>query len=97
MSLNNIEKFKSKLNNKHLCVGTCISSPDPAVSELFADTGYDFTWVDTEHGPIDIKSTLGHIMAARGTDLAPLVRVPWNDAVLIKPILEFEPASRQAG
>ena len=92
MSLNNVEKFRSKIANKQLCVGTCLSAPDPAVSELFADAGYDFSWIDTEHNPLTLKDTLGHVMAARGTDMAPFVRVPWNDAVLIKPILEFEPA-----
>jgi 2-keto-3-deoxy-L-rhamnonate aldolase RhmA len=92
MSLNNLEKFKSKIANKQLCVGTCISAPDPAVSELFADAGYDFVWIDTEHNCLALTDTLGHVMAARGTDMAPLVRVPWNDAVLIQPVLEFEPA-----
>jgi len=92
MSLNNVEKFKAKMDKGQICIGTCISAPDPCVSELFADTGYDFTWIDTEHNPLSGRDTLGHVMAARGTDLAPLVRVPWNDPVLIKPILEFEPA-----
>ena len=31
-------------------------------------------------------------MAVRGTDTAPLVRVPWNDPVLIKPVLDLAPA-----
>jgi 2-keto-3-deoxy-L-rhamnonate aldolase RhmA len=92
MSLNNLEKFKAKIANKQICLGTCISLSDSVVCELFADAGYDFLWIDAEHGPLDVRTVLSHVMAVRGTDCAPFVRVPWNDPVLIKPILEFEPA-----
>ncbi len=92
MSLNNIEKFKEKISRGQTCVGVAISFADPAVSELFGDAGYDFTWIDMEHCPIDPHMALGHVMAVRGTDTAPFIRVPWNDPVLIKPLLEFEPA-----
>jgi 2-keto-3-deoxy-L-rhamnonate aldolase RhmA len=92
MSINNLEKFKEKIRKGQVCVGIPISSADPVVSELFADAGYDFTWIDMEHCPIDAHTALGHVMAVRGTDTAPFIRVPWNDHVLIKPILEFEPA-----
>ena len=73
-------------------MGVCIGCPDPAVSELFAGAGYDFSWIDTEQNPLSLRETLGHVMAARGTQMAPIVRVPWNDPVRIKPILEMEPA-----
>ena len=33
-----------------------------------------------------------HIMAVRGTDCAPFVRVPWNEHGIIKPILDLAPA-----
>src|SRR5262249_25363539 len=31
----------------------------------------------------------GHIMATKGSDCLPMVRVPWNDPVLIKPVLDI--------
>jgi 2-keto-3-deoxy-L-rhamnonate aldolase RhmA len=92
MSLNNVEVFKKKIQDGEVCVGVSVSLCDPAISELFADTGYDFTWIDMEHTVMSLETVLGHIMAVRGTGTAPLVRVPWNDPVLIKPVLEMEPA-----
>ncbi|MEW5817737.1 MAG: aldolase/citrate lyase family protein [Spirochaetota bacterium] len=92
MSINNVEKFRKKVRNGQTCVGIPITSSDPVVSELFGDAGYDFTWIDMEHGPIDLHTALTHVIAVRGTDTAPFIRVPSNDPVLIKPILEFEPA-----
>lgn len=90
--MNNIEKFKEKIRNGQVCVGTVVSSSDPVVSELLGEAGYDFTWIDMEHSPIDSQTALAHVMAVRGTDTAPFIRVPSNDPVTIKPVLELEPA-----
>ena len=91
--MNSIESFRSRIAEGGVCVGTCITFCDPAVSELIAEAGYDFTWIDMEHGPIDIHSALRHVMAVRGTDTAPFIRVPWNDLNVIKPILDLAPAA----
>ncbi len=91
-SVNNIERFRQRLAAGELCIGTGISFVDPAVSELVGDVGFDFTWIDMEHGPLDLATALNHVTAVRGTDAAPLVRVPCNHADVIKPILDFAPA-----
>tara|TARA_B100001250_G_scaffold154086_1_gene132444 strand:+ start:4794 stop:5579 length:786 start_codon:yes stop_codon:yes gene_type:complete len=93
MSLNNVEIFKEKIARRELCIGTSITFTDSAISELAGDAGCDFTWIDMEHCPIDINMALLHVMATRGTDAAPFVRVPSADPVLIKPILELHPAA----
>ena len=92
VTINNLEKFRAKINNGELCVGIVVTLSDPAVSELAGDAGYDFTWIDMEHGPHTIESVHGHIMALRGTGAAPFVRVPWNEHGVIKPILDIAPA-----
>lgn len=93
MTINNVDLFRAKIARGQLCVGTTISFTDPAISELVGDAGYDFTWIDMEHCPIDLATALGHIMAVRGTGAAPFVRVPAADPVLIKPVLELHPAA----
>ena len=65
---------------------------DAAVSELAGDAGFDFTWIDMEHSPLTIDNVSGHIMALRGTDCAPFVRVAENDPALIKPVIDLAPA-----
>ena len=92
MDINNLEKFKAKMASGRMCVGTVITLSDPAVSELAGDAGMDFTWIDAEHAPHTIESVMGHIMALRGTGCAPLVRVAWNDPVILKPVLDLAPA-----
>lgn len=92
MSLNNIEKLRTKIEQRRLCVGTTVSFADPAISELVGEVGYDFTWIEMEHAALNLQNVLGHILAVRGTETAPWVRVPWNDPVLMKPVLDLEPA-----
>lgn len=92
MSISNYEKFIDKIKAGKLCRGLVITLNDLTVSELAAEAGYDFTWIDMEHAPVTIDSALHHVTAVRGSDCAPLVRVPWNKAEIIKPVLDLAPA-----
>lgn len=89
---NNVEAFRMKIAAGGVCFGTYVSFADPSISELACRVGYDFTWIDTEHGLLDRRDVLAHIQAHGGSNTAPFVRVPWNDPVLLKPILEMSPA-----
>lgn len=71
-----------------LVVGTHIRSQDPFLSELLANVGFDVLWIENEHALLDKAVTTLHVMAAQGAGAAAVVRVPWNDPVRIKPILE---------
>jgi len=79
--------FPEKLKKGELSLGTVISFLDPAVTELLAED-LDFVWIDMEHSPQNLATLQGHLMATKGTNATPLVRVPWNDHVLIKPVLD---------
>ena len=92
MSISNYDKFMEKIKAGKLCKGLVITLNDLTVSELAAEAGYDFTWIDMEHAPITIESALHHVTAVKGTDCAPFVRVPWNKAEIIKPVLDLAPA-----
>ena len=41
-----------------------------------------------EHSGLSVESVQRHILATKGSDAVPLVRVAWNDPVLIKPVLD---------
>jgi len=92
MSINNLEKFRSKLASGKTCFGMVITLSDPCVSELAGEIGYDFTWIDAEHCALNIETVLHHVMAIRGSNCAPLIRVQWNQWGVIKPMLDIAPA-----
>lgn len=79
--------FRRKLSGAGPCLGTCVTYTDATVTETLS-TVFDFVWIDMEHNALSLESAQSHIIATRGSDTAPLVRVPWNDPVLIKPVLD---------
>ena len=90
--INNSKEFKTRINEGQLCIGCDITFSDPEISEIYAAADYDFIWIDMEHNPLTLKDVEAHIIAVYGTNTAAFVRVPWNDPVLMKPILELAPA-----
>jgi 2-keto-3-deoxy-L-rhamnonate aldolase RhmA len=80
-------KFREKLTKGEIAFGTVISFSDPTVTELMAED-LDFVWIDMEHSPQTVQSVQAHVMATSASGATSLVRVPWNDHVLIKPILD---------
>lgn len=92
MSISNYNKFIASIRAGKVCKGIVITLNDLTVSELAGEVGYDFTWIDMEHAPLTIESVMQHIIAIKGTACAPLVRVPWNKAEVIKPVLDLAPA-----
>ena len=91
-SISNVERFKQRIRDGHIVVGTSVQLTDPFVSELAAEAGNDFIWIEMEHAYITIEHALGHILAVRGSQVAPLVRVPYNDPNVIKPFADLAPA-----
>ncbi len=83
----NAHFFRDRLRGGKTLLGTCITFTDPAVTEALTRV-LDFVWIDTEHNPISVERVQGHIMATKGTQTTPLVRVAANDPVLIKPVLD---------
>jgi 2-dehydro-3-deoxyglucarate aldolase/4-hydroxy-2-oxoheptanedioate aldolase len=76
---------------KGFVLGTTASLSDLCVTEGLGLAGLDFVWIDTEHTPLDKKDVCAHLVAAKAAGIASLVRVPWNDPVLMKPILDMGP------
>lgn len=74
-----------------IVIGTTVTLSDPAVTEALGLAGLDFVWIDMEHTALAKSEVCAHLIAAKAAEVASCVRVPWNDAVLIKPILDMGP------
>jgi 2-keto-3-deoxy-L-rhamnonate aldolase RhmA len=69
-------------------LGTWIMSASHLITEATGHAGFDWAVLDMEHTPIDL-STLVHLLQANlGSPMLPIVRVPWNDTVMIKRVLD---------
>ena len=86
-----MKSFFRKIANKELAIGAHVQLGDPCIVEMFGEIGFDAVWIDTEHTGIDKRDLLHSLISLHGYDMAGIVRIPWNDPVLVKPVLEMGP------
>lgn len=85
-----VNPLRSKLRTAGgAAYGLWITLESATVTEICAETGFDWVCVDMEHGSLDYKDVLQHLRAARGSDLAVIVRVPSNTADAVKRVLDL--------
>lgn len=80
--------FRSRLRHKERMIGTLITLPAPEVAEIMSEVGYDWLFIDTEHGPFDAQSAQS-IFQAVDHRCPCVVRIPVNDEVWIKKVLDI--------
>jgi 2-keto-3-deoxy-L-rhamnonate aldolase RhmA len=70
-------------------VGTMIQEVGtPFIVYALANAGFDFVYVDMEHGRFDLETAAGLIQTIRLTNMVPLVRVPDNQYHLIARVMD---------
>ena len=69
-------------------VGTWVMSASPIVAEAIGTAGFDWGVLDMEHTPLDLMDLVHLLQAVGSTKMQPVVRVPWNDTVGIKRVLD---------
>lgn len=69
-------------------LGTWLMSAAPATAEALGFCGFDFLVLDMEHVPIDVADAVEILRAIAGTPAVPVVRLPWNDQIIVKRMLD---------
>ena len=80
--------FKSRLAAGELLLGSMVTLPSPAVAEILVQLGYQWLFVDGEHGPLETAEVLA-ILQAVGDQVPCIVRVPAAAEVPIKKMLDL--------
>ncbi|MFJ7241767.1 aldolase/citrate lyase family protein [Streptomyces olivaceus] len=70
-------------------VGMWVSSGSPLVAEICAGGGLDWLLIDMEHAPNSLESVLAQLQAVAAYPVDPVVRVPSDDPVVIKQVLDL--------
>lgn len=82
-----MNSFKQGLLQRRRQIGAWLTTGSVTVTEIFAGAGYDWLLLDMEHTPNDLLQVIDHLRAAG--DLTPIVvRVPWNEPVIVKRVLD---------
>jgi len=58
-------------------------------AEAMSRAGFDWLLIDMEHGHGDYQTLLAQLQAIEGSPAIPVVRVQWNDPVVIKRTLDL--------
>ena len=69
-------------------IGTWVMSASPIVAEAVGSAGFEWGVIDMEHTPLDLMDLVHLLQAVGNTKMLPVVRVPWNDAVHVKRVLD---------
>lgn len=82
-------RLKARMQAAEMLTGIWIGSGAEATAEALSLVGYDWMLLDGEHGPIEVSALLPMMRAAALGGIDVVARVPWNDPVLIKRVLDI--------
>jgi 4-hydroxy-2-oxoheptanedioate aldolase len=85
--MNETRNFAQRLRDGDILTGTLVSLPSPEICELLASVGYDWLFIDAEHGAYNPQQAQGMLQAAAPTPC--VIRVPVGESVWIKKALDI--------
>lgn len=80
--------FARRLKQRELLLGTMLTLPSPEIAEMLSKCGFDWLFLDGEHGPASIVEWQ-RVMQAVGGRCACVLRVPSCSDVYIKKALDI--------
>lgn len=80
--------FKHAIKAGKLQIGLWSSLCSNIVSEVIADSGFDWILLDTEHAPNELPNVVSQLQSMMHGTATPIVRPAWNDTVLLKRYLD---------
>lgn len=85
------EKYYQARDGQGFAFGTHCWSADPSLYEICGHLGYDYVWIDNEHGGMTFPMIYNGIVATNASGAAAIVRVPGHSVEDVKPVLEIGP------
>jgi len=80
-------RFRQRLKKGEPLLGTLLSLPSPDTAEICAAAGFDWLFIDMEHGILDFAA-VQHMIQAAGPDCPCVVRVASNEPVWVGKALD---------
>lgn len=79
--------FARRLRKGERLIGTLVSLPSAEITEILAETGFDWLFIDAEHGAFNPQQAQSMVQAAGRCPC--IIRVPAGDEVWIKKALDI--------
>lgn len=75
-------------NQGKIAINSWLAIPNAWTAEILANTGFDACTIDMQHGLADYQTAVHMLQAISTTGTVPIVRVPWNEPILIMRMLD---------
>lgn len=82
-------RLKARMAAHEVLHGIWLGSGSATTAEALSLVGFDWMLIDTEHGPVEAGEALSLLRATGLGAAGCVVRVAWNDPVLIKRVLDL--------
>lgn len=80
--------LKQALSRGEALLGAWLATGSAVCAEIMGHQGFDFLILDLEHGPGDLGHAVDVLRALQGPGTPLIIRVPWNDPIFLKRILD---------
>ncbi len=81
-------RVKERLSRGEIALGGVAQMASPEAVEIIGAAGYDFVWIDMEHGSFYFETAVAMIRAAEVMDITPVVQVPDHSPSFIMRMLD---------
>ena len=81
------KNFANRLRSGETLIGSLVSLPSPEICEILAHVGYDWLFIDAEHGAFNPQQAQTMLQAAAPTPC--VIRVPEGETVWLKKALDI--------
>ena len=83
-----VNTFKANILAGKRTWGAWLQLASSSAAEAMARAGFEFLVVDMEHVPNEVPTVLPQLQAIASAGKQGVVRLPWNDAVVVKKVLD---------
>jgi len=83
-----MEYLKKRIQKGEILLGIGSSLGSSIVAEIIGSSGFDWIWIDLEHGIGGTEEMIVQLQAIERLPIASIVRVPWNETYLFKRVLD---------
>lgn len=80
--------ISDRIRNKDILFGIGASLGSGIIAELIGAAGFDWIWIDLEHGTGGLPQLIPQLQAISSYNTAPIIRVPFNEQYLYKQVLD---------
>jgi 2-keto-3-deoxy-L-rhamnonate aldolase RhmA len=84
-----VKWIRERALKRELLGGTFLNLGSSLTAEIAGNAGFDWLLIDLEHGAGDRHELLLQLQAIESTPAVPVVRIPWNEPVIFKRVLDL--------